>query len=465
MTPRILVIGDLMVDHYVQGRCERISPEAPVQVVEVEREYDLLGGAGNVVNNLLALGAQVAVAGVIGRDGAGEWIEGQLREKGVECHLFREDRPTTKKSRIIAAHQQIVRVDRESRIDITEGTGRKILDVVRQGHYDLILLSDYAKGLLTPSLTPQIISQRKAPVFVDPKSSWQKYRGADLLTPNRKEAQEIGGIPIGDDQSLQMAGRVIMEKLAIPNLLITLSEEGMALFEGEEMVKIPACAKEVYDVTGAGDTVLAAMGYSVATGKSLKEAARFANLAAGVVVGKVGAATATLAEIEEYERSLHKTRAQDLIKGFDEIERVVQDARRRGKKIVFTNGCFDLLHIGHIRYLERAKELGDLLIVGVNSDRSVRALKGPDRPIIPERERAELLAALEAVDYVVIFDEETPYRLIERVRPDLLVKGGDYRGKEVVGSDIAKETHLIDFVPGRSTTEIIERIRDDRDYR
>ncbi len=458
MKPRILVIGDLMVDHYIHGRCDRISPEAPVQVVEVENEYDLLGGAGNVVNNLLAFGADVVVASVVGNDEAGEWIQKRLEGKGVISYLFKEDRPTTKKSRVIAGHQQIVRVDRESRVPITSKAQAAIVDVVKNETYDLILLSDYAKGVLTNELVPKIIENAKAKVFVDPKSEWEKYAGADLLTPNKKEASLASGVEITDDASLQEAAKRIKERLRLKSLIVTLSEEGMAIFENG-MTKIPTFAKEVYDVTGAGDTVLAALGFNVARGKSLVEAARFANLAAGVVVGKLGAATATLAEIEEYERTLHQTPTERRIKTFEEIETIAAQARQSGKKVVFTNGCFDILHLGHVRYLQKAKELGDLLIVGLNSDASVKRLKGKDRPINPEFDRAYILASLEAVDYVVIFEEDTPYELIKRVQPDLLVKGADYKGREVVGSDIAKETVLIDFVKGRSTTKIIEKVR------
>ncbi len=459
MKPKILVIGDLMVDHYLFGSCDRISPEAPVQVVNVKEEKKVLGGAGNVVNNLLALGAEVGVMGVVGSDEAGEWLQKRLEQKS-RAILAKEDRPTTQKSRVIAASQQIVRVDREQKhpIDLAIETWLKErFDEVAK-EYDLVLLSDYDKGLLTYELTQHIIRHSPVPVFVDPKRDFAKYKGATLLKPNKKEAQEASGMVIDDEKSLEEVGKKLKKELNLKQLLITLSEDGMAIFE-DGMIRIPTVAKEVYDVTGAGDTVLAALGYGVARGMSLVEAAKFANLAAGVVVGKVGAATATLEEIEEYERSLHKASAEEFIKNFDEIKKIADHLRQKGKKIVFTNGCFDILHLGHVRYLEQAKALGDVLIVGVNSDSSVRRLKGPSRPVNPQYDRAYLLASLEAVDYVVVFDEDTPYELIKRVRPDILVKGGDYKDKKVVGSDIAKETRLIDFVPGKSTTSIIERMR------
>ena len=458
MRPHILVIGDLMIDGYILGSCERISPEAPVQVIDVQKEYELLGGAGNVVNNLLALGADVSVASVIGRDANGEWIEKRLKSKGVNLNLAKEERPTTKKSRIIASNQQIVRVDREERREIEDASKEYILDVVKRGGYDLILLSDYAKGVLREDLTKEIVKEAKAPVFVDPKGDdYSKYAGADLITPNKKEASLAGKIDIKDEESLKEAGFYLKDRFGFKNVIITLSEEGMAIF-GEDFKKIPTFAKEVYDVTGAGDTVLAALGYFSAIGKGLEEAAYYANLAAGVVVGKLGAATATIAEIEEYERALHKAPSDEFIKDADEIEDIVNALKEQGKKIVFTNGCFDILHIGHVKYLQKAKELGDVLIVGVNSNESVKRLKGKNRPVNDQYDRAYLLAALEVVDYVVIFEEDTPYNLIKKIYPDILVKGADYEGKEVVGSDIAKEVRLIDFVDGKSTTNIIKKI-------
>ncbi|BCD62725.1 D-beta-D-heptose 7-phosphate kinase / D-beta-D-heptose 1-phosphate adenosyltransferase [Nitratiruptor sp. YY08-26] len=457
--PKILVVGDLMIDHYLFGICERISPEAPVQVVQVQKEQDLLGGAGNVVNNLFSFGAKVSVASVIGKDSAGEWIKERLEEKGVNALLVREDRPTTKKSRVIASHQQIVRIDREEVKPIAKESEEQIVEFISQNSFDLILLSDYGKGVLTPALTQQIIAMSNVPVFIDPKGKdYSKYKGADLITPNKKEASEASGIAIKDDTSLQQAGFFLKTNFELKNVVITLSEEGMAIFD-EKMHKIPTFAKEVYDVTGAGDTVLGAFGFACASGLSLHEAAHFANLAAGVVVGKVGAATATLDEIEAYEKALGHRGAEDTIKSFNEIAAIVKRAKKSGAKVVFTNGCFDILHLGHVKYLQKAKELGDILIVGLNSDSSVKRLKGKSRPINPQYDRAYILASLEAVDYVVIFDEDTPYELIKKIEPDILVKGADYKDKEVVGSDIAKETILIEFVDGKSTTKIIERIQ------
>ena len=462
LSPNILVIGDLMIDHYLFGKVERISPEAPVQVVEIEKEEMLLGGAGNVINNLLALGAKVNVASVIGDDKNGEWIKKRLSSKDIDLNnlVCQKARHTSKKTRVISSNQQMLRFDKESKDDISKESEEKLLEVM-SNEYDLILLSDYAKGVLTDSLTKKIIAYaniKNIPVFIDPKGSdYSKYSGATLITPNKKEAEIATGIKIVDDEGLKKAGFMLKEKYDLDSVIITLSENGMAIFE-DEMSKIPTVAKEVYDVTGAGDTVLSALGYAATKGKDLKEAAKFANYAAGVVVGKVGSATATINEIEEYKKSLHQQSSEDFIKDFESIKNLVDNLKQKDKTIVFTNGCFDILHLGHVKYLESAKNMGDILIVGLNSDASVKRLKGETRPINPQYDRAYLLAALECVDYVVIFDEDTPYELIKIVQPDILVKGGDYRYQNVVGSDIAKEVRFVDFVEGKSTTGIIKRI-------
>ena len=460
--PHILVVGDLMRDHYLFGKVERISPEAPVQVVDITNEKSMLGGAGNVVNNLLSLGADVNVASVIGDDENALWITTRLKEKGIDTSLIIKEkgRYTSKKTRIISSNQQIVRFDKESRGDISKESEDRIISLL-DDRYDIILLSDYAKGVLSDSLTKKLIffaNEKNIPIFVDPKGkSYEKYTGATLITPNKKEAIEATGIDITNDEELYGAGEYLRKEFDIKNVIITLSENGMAIFDGD-MTKISTVAKEVYDVTGAGDTVLAALGYGVSCGLSLVEAARLANFAAGVVVGKVGSATTTLAEIEEYKKSLGKDSAEEFIKSFKEIKSIVKSLRQKGKKIVFTNGCFDLLHIGHVKYLEVAKSMGDILIIGLNSDNSVRRLKGDSRPINTQYDRAYILSALECVDYVVVFEEDTPYELIKIVQPDILVKGGDYRYKKVIGSDIAKEVRFVDFVEGKSTTGIINKI-------
>lgn len=465
-TPTILVVGDVMLDHYLWGKCERISPEAPVQVVEIHKENTLLGGAGNVVNNLIALGSNVTAATVIGEDANGEVLLETFRNLGVDCRLCVREagRLTSKKSRVIAAHQQVVRFDSETKTEILPSSAKQLLEKIsaEMALFDLIILSDYAKGVLTPALTQQVITlanAHKIPVLVDPKGNdYRKYRGAYLLTPNKKEASLATGIDITDDSSLQEALDWLKSHIEVTIPMITLSEDGIAFFD-DALRRVPTVAQEVYDVTGAGDTVIAALGFSLSRGRSLYDSVTFANAAAAVVVGKLGSATATLDEILEYEASLRQTRADGRIKTKEQLSSLVKGLKERGKRIVFTNGCFDLLHLGHVRYLEEAKRFGDVLILGLNSDASVRRLKGQSRPINTENDRAYILAALEAVDYVVIFDEETPYELIRTIRPDILVKGGDYEGKEVVGSDLCGETRLVAFVEGKSTTATIGHIR------
>ena len=465
--PNILVIGDLMIDHYLWGDTNRISPEAPVQVVDIQKETTVLGGAGNVVNNLVSLGADVMVISVVGEDEVSIELTKMLEEINVRHYLIcDENRKTTKKSRIIASAQQIIRYDKESKEDITEESEALItmglLKIISQ--FDVILISDYGKGVITDSLMGKInfcASGNDVKVLVDPKGDdYTKYIGSYLLTPNKKEAELATKIDIVDDASLKVALKKLHNTACLQVPMITLSEDGIAILdENNDVVKKPTVAREVFDVTGAGDTVLASLGYCLANGEDISDALEFANLAAGVVVGKIGSATATLEEIEEYKSSLHKSSIDSHIKTFEEIEQTVARLKKQNKKIVFTNGCFDILHKGHVQYLDKAKSFGDVLILGLNSDASVSALKGPNRPINSEDDRAYILAALESVDYVVKFTDDTPLSLIEIVKPDVLVKGGDYEGKKVVGSEIAKELKLVQFVDGKSTTKTIEKIQ------
>lgn len=464
-TPNILVVGDLMIDHYLWGNCERISPEAPVQVVDVQKETTVLGGAGNVINNLVSLGANVCVYSVIGDDEVAKELRAKLDEVGAKSLLIEEPkRRTSKKSRIMASHSQVVRFDNESKNDIAPSSQTLLLKELEEKiiSFDIVLLSDYGKGVLTDDLTKAVINcanRHDKKVLVDPKGNdYSKYFGAYFLTPNKKEAQEATNITINDEHSLKNALDKLQKVANLDVSVITLSEDGIAVLkEGEVTIK-PTVAREVYDVTGAGDTVLASLGYALCLNKDIYEALEFANLAAGVVVGKLGSATVSLDEIEEYKSSLHKSSIELHIKTFDEIERLSSRLKAQNKKVVFTNGCFDILHKGHVSYLNVAKSFGDVLILGLNSDASVKRLKGESRPINCEDDRAYILSALECVDYVVIFDEDTPYELISKVQPDVLVKGADYEGKEVVGSDIAKETKLVEFVDGRSTTNTINKI-------
>ena len=468
-SPKLLVIGDLMIDHYLWGSCERISPEAPVQVINVDNESTVLGGSGNVINNLKALGAQVDVISVIGGCETSDELKILLNDINVNSKylITQKDRITSKKSRIIAAQQQVVRYDRESTDEISTKSQTTILNTFKKiiTNYDAVLLSDYGKGVLTSDLTQSLIAianDNNKKVLVDPKGlDYSKYKGAYLLTPNKKEASEATNINIKDDKSLTQAITQLKTKCDLDISLITLSEQGVAIYDDhdDELRIHPTVAREVFDVTGAGDTVLASLGFALSCGLDIDNAVEFANLAAGVVVGKIGSATATLNEIIEYESSLNKSTSDEHIKTLDEIIALSTELKSRDKKIVFTNGCFDLLHAGHVRYLETAKSFGDMLILGLNSDRSVTVLKGEGRPINTQLDRAYILAALEAVDYVVIFDKDTPYDLIKAVKPHVLVKGGDYEGQEVVGQDIADELKLVQFVDGKSTTKTIEKIQ------
>jgi D-beta-D-heptose 7-phosphate kinase / D-beta-D-heptose 1-phosphate adenosyltransferase len=465
-SPKILVIGDLMIDHYLWGSCERISPEAPVQVVNVDRESTVLGGAGNVINNLNSLGAEVGVISVIGECKVSEELKGLLTDIKVDTQylITQKDRVTSKKSRIIAAHQQVVRYDRESTEEINNNSQMAILEFFKAivNNYDVILLSDYGKGVLTFELTQSLITianENEKKLLVDPKGlNYSKYNGAYLLTPNKKEASEATNSVIKDNKSLTKAIKSLKKQCNLEVSLITLSDQGVAIFDNELRIH-PTVAIEVFDVTGAGDTILASLGFALSCNKNIDQAVKFANLASGVVVGKIGSATATLNEIIEYESSLNKSSSDEHIKTWDEISYIVSELKNKDKKIIFTNGCFDILHIGHIKYLEKSKSFGDILILGLNSDDSIRRLKGKNRPINTQTDRAYIVASLEVVDYVVIFDEDTPFDLIKLIKPDVLVKGGDYEGKEVVGQDIAKELKLVKFIDDKSTTKTIERIQ------
>jgi D-beta-D-heptose 7-phosphate kinase/D-beta-D-heptose 1-phosphate adenosyltransferase len=469
-TIRCLVIGDLMLDEYLWGKAERISPEAPVQVVDVVREELRLGGAGNVVNNLAALGTQVSVCSVIGDDENGLALLNDLIRRGIAVDaVFRDGtRRTSRKTRVVASNQQIVRIDRESREPLAADMETRLCDWIsaNAASCDVILLSDYLKGVLTQQVIQAVIKAAQAggiPVLVDPKGTdFTRYHGATILTPNRKEAEAAAGIVIRDSDSLDRAAGLIMEKAGLQHLLITRSEEGMSLFSRDgETVHIPTVAREVFDVSGAGDTVLASLAVGIAAGLVMAEAARLANIAAGIAVAKLGTSTVSPDEIIRAVALTHSD-SDSKIKNRDVLTAIIAGERERGKRVVFTNGCFDLLHAGHVKYLQKARNLGDLLVLGLNSDASVRRLKGDKRPLIGEEERAHILAALDCIDYVVLFDEDTPLELITALKPHILAKGGDYTADGVVGKDVVEayggRVELVSFVDGKSTTNIIERV-------
>jgi D-beta-D-heptose 7-phosphate kinase/D-beta-D-heptose 1-phosphate adenosyltransferase len=467
---RCLVVGDLMLDEYLWGKAERISPEAPVQVVDVVREELRLGGAGNVVNNLVALGAQVSVCSVVGEDENGRALLEDFRRRDVAIDaIFRDPgRRTSRKTRVVASNQQIVRIDRESRDPLSDEMEQQVCNWIRAhaDQFNVILVSDYLKGVLTSRVIETTVTAaalKGIPVLVDPKGTdYSRYRGATLLTPNRKEAEAASGIAILDGSSLEQAAGLIMEKAGLGHLLITRSEEGMSLFsQTGESVHIPTVAREVFDVSGAGDTVLASLAVGVAAGLGMAEAARLANIAAGIAVGKLGTSTVSPDEIINAV-ALNHSDSDSKIKNLDVLAAIITAEKARGKRVVFTNGCFDLLHAGHVKYLQKARNLGDLLVLGLNSDASVRKLKGEKRPLISEDERAHILAALDCIDYVVLFDQDTPLELITTLKPLILAKGGDYTADGVVGKDVVEayggRVELVSFVDGKSTTNIIERV-------
>ncbi len=467
----LLVIGDLMLDEYLWGKTERISPEAPLQVVDVTREELRLGGAGNVVNNLVSLGCRVSVCSVIGADDNGTVLRHVFTGMGVDTDGLYEDpmRATSKKTRVLASNQQIVRIDRETKQPVSSEFEDRICAYLREKgpSFRAILVSDYAKGVLTERLLAEIIGIARAlhiPVLVDPKGNdFGKYGGATILTPNRREAEIASGVAITGEESLVRAAKTLLDRVDLEALLITRSEEGMSLFLRDGTVThIPTTAREVFDVTGAGDTVLSMFSLALAGGRMFADAAMLANIAAGIAVGKVGTSTVSPREIVEEVGHGHRD-SDSKIKNLDVLSGIIAAEQDKGRRVVFTNGCFDLLHVGHVKYLQKARGFGDLLVLGLNSDASIRRLKGPERPLIGQEERAHVLAALDCVDYVVIFDEDTPLRLIETLRPQVLVKGGDYTREGVVGHDVVESyggrVELVEFVDGKSTTNIIEKIR------
>lgn len=460
---KILVIGDLMLDKYIWGSANRLSPEAPVPVVKIEEENFSLGGACNVANNLIAMGAFVSIYGVVGNDAEGSLLHDFLVNKGIDSHCYKSNRPTTTKMRIMASKHQMLRLDKESNTPLESKIYEAMFEDI-QGSittYHCMILSDYLKGVLSPAFTQKLIKLANSfdiPVLCDPKGSdYAKYKHATLLTPNKKEAMEATHVNIHNDKTLLEALQKMRKICSLTYPLITLSEEGIAYLDSDlALHKKPTIAKEVYDVSGAGDTVIAALALQLAKGESIEEATKFANAAAAVVIGKIGSATATLKEIQDYlapKRILKDAKAK-IITNFLEIQENVN-----GKKIVFTNGCFDILHYGHVSYLEKARKLGDVLIVGLNSDDSIKRLKGKDRPINSQVDRAFILASLACVSYVIIFDEDTPKNLISQIKPDILVKGADYKDKVVIGAEYAKSVQLIDFIDNKSTTNIIDKIQ------
>jgi D-beta-D-heptose 7-phosphate kinase/D-beta-D-heptose 1-phosphate adenosyltransferase len=460
---RIIVIGDVMLDRYWSGQAARISPEAPVPVVRVKAIEDRVGGAGNVALNIAKLGGKVTLLGVVGDDAEGEILRRLLEAEGVDCDFVVEPEiRSICKLRVMAQHQQLIRIDFEEttlQFDVAALLTRLIKHLPKN---NTVVFSDYGKGTLADVATYiSIAKQAGIKVLVDPKGvDYHRYSKADLITPNLSELQAVVGVSEQEDDLIEK-GRALLKRYQIPTLLLTRGETGMTLIQDDQVHSLPAQAKDVFDVTGAGDTVIAVMALGVALDMTLYDAMYLANLAGGIVVGKLGTSTVSMQELT---RAMHGDRdSQYGIVSEDELVQILAGAKAHDERIIMTNGCFDLLHAGHVTYLQQAKALGDRLVVAVNSDASVRQLKGETRPINGIQERMTVLSSLACVDWVVSFEEETPERLYCRLLPDVVVKGGDYSPEQVAGGDCVikagGEVKILQFVDGQSTTAMIKKAR------
>ncbi len=466
---RILCVGDVMLDQFVRGTVSRISPEAPIPILHIKEQYTTLGGAGNVVRNLEALGSYTTFISVVGKDRNGSHIRDLLKIiPRVDSYLIVDDhRTTTTKTRFIAGNQQILRTDLEQQTPVAPAIENELLDLFKHhiDTHDLVILSDYAKGVFSSQLLQSLIQEAKGkPVLVDPKGQeYSRYKGATLLTPNRHELSLASSSPLKTDEDLVSVSKDTIKACGLEAIIVTRGSEGMTLVDVSGTVEhLKTKALEVFDVSGAGDTVMAALAASLATGASLSQSMHLANIAGGLVVAKIGTSVVSqqelLAALHASEEPTHEKKIVSRETASDSI----QKWKRLGNRIVFTNGCFDLLHAGHISLLSQAKKAGDRLIVGLNTDRSVQRLKGPTRPIQQERDRAFVLSSLQYVDLVVLFDEETPLKLIQTLSPDVLVKGSDYTIDQVVGASFVQsyggQVLLIDLVAGKSTTHLVSKM-------
>lgn len=466
---KILVVGDVMLDRYWHGDTGRISPEAPVPVVKVSKLEDKAGGAANVAKNIAYLDGQVSLLGIIGNDDNGSSLQELLKSEKINSQLItQDDAPTIAKMRVISRHQQVVRLDLEE--TFLEAHSELLLHKLTKivDDYDVVLFSDYNKGSLAKiSEMIQVAKAAGKTVLVDPKSKQlADYRGADFITPNLNEYSAAGGIK-GDEQVLADCARKIIAECGIGAMLLTRSEQGMSLITPSEKHDFAAQVLEVSDVTGAGDTVIATLAVMLGTGMPAKQAVEIANVAAGLVVAKLGAATVSPEELSAKLTQYLRETGEQYQAPKQEILHHIELARQRGEKIVFTNGCFDILHAGHVRYLAQAKARGEKLVVGLNNDASISRLKGPERPINPLDERATVIGALASVDWVIPFgaveENDTPAKLIEQVKPDVLVKGGDYKVEEIAGADFVLANggtvEVLEFVNGCSTSNVIKKIQ------
>lgn len=466
---RVLVLGDYILDRYCFGEVERISPEAPVPVLRVTREKCVPGGAGNVVSNLSGLGAGGIPLGLVGKDPEGTCLLDLLERlavsiDGMECFL---SRPTSRKTRVVAERQQMIRLDREETSSILPEESSILLDSLRETIplSSAVILSDYGKGVCSGPNCKEVIAQVLSaglPVIVDPKGAdWEKYRGATWVTPNLKELAQAAGLSKlpNEDGEVVRIGRQVRQRFGLSNLLVTRSEAGMTLISDGNEFHVRSVAREVFDVSGAGDTVVATLAVFIGCGFSEEEAVRLANIAAGIVVGKSGTRPVLVGELAGALRGREPgVCSVDKILGMDEVCRRVQEWKAEGLKVVATNGCFDLLHPGHVTYLEEAARLGDRLVVALNSDGSVRRLKGDGRPVNTEIARARVLAGLSSVDMACVFEEDTPFEVYRQMKPDVICKGGDYSPDEVAGGEFARQVVILPFLEGHSTTGIMKRI-------
>ncbi len=469
----VLVVGDIMLDRFIYGAAERISPEGPVPVLKVGKETEMLGGAGNVLSNLAGLEAGCTIAAVIGADENGNHVREIIRAMGYDDGALVDDaaRPTTVKSRFIAQNQQLLRTDSEDTSEISKDVQNALMKAIEKAlpQAGALVLSDYNKGVLTPGFIKDIITKAKAagvPVLVDPKrDDFSIYAGADFVTPNRKElSQAVRGMPVGSDDEVEAAATALIKQSGIEAVIATRSEDGMSVIQnGQGAVHIKTRAREVFDVSGAGDTVIAVLAAALAAGADIKDAAALANKAGGIVVGKLG--TAAIRADELARDTDHGNQAQ--VMSWNDAQAKVEEWKAQGQRIGFTNGCFDILHYGHVNYLNEAAGKCDKLVVGLNSDASVKILKGPQRPINDENARAAVIGALGAIDLVVLFgadkagQDNTPCDLIGHLRPDVFFKGGDYTIDQLPEAKIVQAYGgSVDIMPmyeGHSTTAIIEK--------
>ena len=462
---RLLVIGDVMLDRYWHGQASRVSPEAPVPVVKVGNREDRPGGAGNVALNMAALGSAVRLVGIVGNDETGLELLSRLNAAGVYCDFLQSaDKPTITKLRVIGQHQQLIRLDFEQEFEAADiiGLQGKVKSLI--GDSQVMVLSDYGKGALQETANLIELGRSKdIPIIVDPKgANFEKYRGATLLTPNLSEFEAVAGYSNNEEEFVNKGLRLVKD-LNLEAILITRGEHGMTLIRPDSPeLHLPARAQEVFDVTGAGDTVISVLAAAMAAGNGLADSTALANLAAGLVVGKLG--TAAISGPELRRAVLVELDSGRGVMTAEQLQIAVQDAKAHDEKIVFTNGCFDIVHAGHVGYLAKAKQLGDRLIVAINDDESAHRLKGPGRPINPVERRMAVLAGLEAVDWVVSFSEDTPEPLLEFLQPEILVKGGDYTMDEVVGGDYVNsyggEVRVLEFLDDCSTSAIMEKMKE-----